>query len=351
MPEATFAERDVTPEQVASALRGLLRELHAADGSLMPARVLNLVVIVDREWKGEIANRLERVGRYHASRTILLAVGEHRTQIDARLSMSSAAGNGGLGVLRERVELDLGPSHLEALETVVDPILVPELPTVLWSPHSLDAAVEALLPIVDVILIDSDDPASFDGAWAGMRRAAELCGALYVVDLAWLRTTPWRERLAAAFDDPSRRARLEEISEVHIRHNPDSLVSAMLLAGWLCARLGWTPQAGRSGGDLPVTAVAQAGSRAVSFRFDPVDQDVRGIAGVTVRAEDRFSLSLDRTAGGMVAVEVTGGRERSWRVLGASRGEGGILGEGVRQALLRDPTYGPALAAARSFEG
>jgi hypothetical protein len=34
-------------------------------------------------------------------------------------------------------------------------------------------------------------------------------------------------------------------------------------------------------------------------------------------------------------------------VLGASRGEGGILGEGVRQALLRDPTYGPALSCAR----
>jgi hypothetical protein len=33
-------------------------------------------------------------------------------------------------------------------------------------------------------------------------------------------------------------------------------------------------------------------------------------------------------------------------VLGASRGEGGILGEGVRQGLLRDPTYRPALAAA-----
>ena len=29
--------------------------------------------------------------------------------------------------------------------------------------------------------------------------------------------------------------------------------------------------------------------------------------------------------------------------MGASRGEGGILGEGVRQALLRDPTYRPAL--------
>jgi hypothetical protein len=59
-------------------------------------------------------------------------------------------------------------------------------------------------------------------------------------------------------------------------------------------------------------------------------------------------VSLERGPGGLRAVrrEPDGG-ERSWTVLGASRGEGGILGEGVRQALLRDPTYGPALRAAR----
>jgi hypothetical protein len=34
-------------------------------------------------------------------------------------------------------------------------------------------------------------------------------------------------------------------------------------------------------------------------------------------------------------------------VVGASRGEGGILGEGIRQGLLRDRTYLPALRCAR----
>jgi len=40
------------------------------------------------------------------------------------------------------------------------------------------------------------------------------------------------------------------------------------------------------------------------------------------------------------------GGEREWTIPGASRGEGGVLGEGIRQALLRDPTYRPALDAA-----
>ena len=43
------------------------------------------------------------------------------------------------------------------------------------------------------------------------------------------------------------------------------------------------------------------------------------------------------------------GREHVWQVLGASRGEAGILGDGVRQAQLRDPTYAPALEAAREL--
>jgi hypothetical protein len=36
-------------------------------------------------------------------------------------------------------------------------------------------------------------------------------------------------------------------------------------------------------------------------------------------------------------------------MLGASRGEAGILGEGIRQTLLRDPTYAAALAAAEAM--
>jgi hypothetical protein len=60
--------------------------------------------------------------------------------------------------------------------------------------------------------------------------------------------------------------------------------------------------------------------------------------------------SLDRGPGGLRAkYRNRKGDEREWTVLGASRGEAGILGEGIRQALLRDPTYGPALDAANAL--
>ena len=352
MDEARWAEADTTPERIEAALRELLHELHAIDATVAPARVLNLVVVIDRDWKGEIANRLDHVGRYHASRTILCAVESGRRGIDAFAVITGDAGrNGAIGVLRETVEMDIGPQHLRRLDTVIDPVVVSALPTVLWSPHSLDEGVEALLGMVDVILIDSDDPAHFDGPKAGLGRAEELSDAAYVVDLAWLRTTPWRERLAARFDAPSRRGALAELRRIDVRHQSGSEVSALLLSGWLSSRLGWQPDGFEvsESGARRGTATTN-GSGRVEFRFEPVDLDVRGIAGVTVGGDGGWELSLDRRRGGMTARErQPDGLGHEWHILGASRGEGGILGEGVRQALLRDPTYRPALAAARSF--
>jgi hypothetical protein len=151
---------------------------------------------------------------------------------------------------------------------------------------------------------------------------------VYVVDLAWLRTTPWRERLAASFDPPDRRDVLTRVAAVSVRHQAHSAAGASLLGGWLRSRL----------------------AREMEVELEPSEQDVPGLAGVTVRGERGFELSLDRGRGGLTARERSlDGSERSWQVLGASRGEGGILGEGVRQALLRDRTYGPALAAARDM--
>jgi glucose-6-phosphate dehydrogenase assembly protein OpcA len=338
--------RDTTPDAIEAALRDLLRQRHAANAALVPARVLNLVVIVDREWKGEIANRLARVGRYHASRTVLCAVGEGRRTIDATVVMEfDEPRNGGIGVIRERVEIDLGPDHLARLDTIVDPLLVSELPTVVWSPHGHDQAVQALLGMIDVILVDSDD---LGEPRAALERAADLLRSAYVVDLAWLRTTPWRERLAASFDPPDRRRALNGITGVVVRHAPSSAASALVLLGWLASRLHWNVTTlGPSNGASALCGTAERGGGEVELELAPADQDSPGLGGVTISWGDGCSLSLDRGRGGLRARLVSpDGSERGWHVLGASRGEGGILGEGVRQALLRDGTYGPALDAA-----
>jgi glucose-6-phosphate dehydrogenase assembly protein OpcA len=345
--EDVWSEQDTNPDAIEAALRELLRERHAANEALAPARVINLIVIVDREWKGEVANRLERAGRFHGSRTVLCAVEEKRTTLDAVATVSYEEPQGSsLGVMHESVEIDLGPDHLRALQTICDPVLVSELPTVLWSPHGHPEAVDAVSPLVDVMLLDSDD---VDDPVEAFARAERLRKHAYIVDLAWLRTTPWRERLAATFDLPERLAALRDIEELEIRHREASMASALLLAGWLSSRLQWERSRLRLW-DGRLAAGAPEGDGDVTVSLRTAEQEAPGLAGVTVSTADGTSVSLQRGHGGLDAVErAPDGGERGWKILGASRGEGGILGEGIRQALLRDPTYLPALEAARGL--
>ncbi|MBV9312108.1 MAG: glucose-6-phosphate dehydrogenase assembly protein OpcA [Solirubrobacterales bacterium] len=349
MTEDVWADSNTSPEAIAGALRGMLHERHTQSQSLAPARVLNLVVVVDREWKGEISNRLARVGRYQASRTILCAVEEGRTTLDGRAVMSFEESGEGPGIVVEQIEIDIGPDRLAGLESVIDPVVVSEIPTMLWSPHGHDEAVHALLGLIDVLLLDSDQLLEPEDSLA---YAAEMLRSAYVVDLAWLRTTPWRERLAASFDPPSRLPLLGDLSELRIRHQETSSACAMLLAGWLASRLGWEASSlAHEAGEGWVRGEASRNGDRVSVELERAEQNAPGLAGVEVKCGDQYSLSLDRGRGGLQAHERVGSDESRWRVLGASRGEGGILGEGVRQALLRDPTYGPALGAAREFAG
>ena len=123
--------------------------------------------------------------------------------------------------------------------------------------------------------------------------------------------------------------------------------AALLFCGWLSSRLGWKPGSlARSGRGHQ--GHARARRQEVRIQLEPVDQNAPGLGGVTIETASGEAMSLDRAPGGLRAVRRTrDGTEQTWTVLGASRGEGGILGEGVRQALLRDPTYRPALDCAR----
>jgi hypothetical protein len=346
-----WSAQNTGPADVEAAIRALNRSEQSGDGAFAPARVLNLVVIVDREWRGEIYNRLDQVGRYHPSRTILCAVEPRRDRIDAWVSTTAERdpGPGELALVRERVVLDVGPRHLANLETIVDPLVISDITTVVWAPHGHEEAVNALLGLAQVVLVDSinqPDPRS------AVARARELADDAYVVDLAWLRSTPWRERVAATFDPPRWRSELARISGVTVRHHPDSGTAALLLVGWLSCRLGWEPGSlvARNGS---LTGRARGRRAEVRVELDPdPGQSVPGLAGLTIETASGMSISLDRGAGGLTARRRTpDGRESVWTVLGASRGEGGILGEGIRQALLRDPTYRPALACAEAMLG
>jgi glucose-6-phosphate dehydrogenase assembly protein OpcA len=341
-----WSAQATTPGDIEAALRAMLKQRHSENAGYVPARSLNLVCIVDKQWSGEIANRLRHVGHAHAARTIVCAVEPKRTTIDAVATIASDVNPqpGEFALLRETVIVDVGERHLPHVDTIVDPLVVTDLPTVAWAPHGHQEAIQALLPIVQVVLLDSIDEPDMRDA---LRRALGLLDDAYVVDLAWLRSTPWRERVAATFDPPHLRPDLRTISAVTVRHHPESAVAALLLVGWLASRLNWqlSPLMSR---DSKLVGSAHARRQDVKLALEPApDLQVRGLAGVTLETASGRHFELDRGPGGLQAYYRNAkGQERRWVVLGASRGEAGILGEGIRQALLRDPTYAPALEAA-----
>ena len=145
--DTVWRARDTNPGAIDAALRAALSNVHRENAGYVPARVLNLVCVVDKQYSGEIANRLRHVGRSHAARTIVCAVEPRRRSIDAVATIASDVHPrpGEFALLRETVIVDVGEQHLEHIDTIVDPLVVTDLPTVVWAPHGHTQAVEALL--------------------------------------------------------------------------------------------------------------------------------------------------------------------------------------------------------------
>jgi len=344
-----WSAQGTTPSEIEAAMRRLEYELHQRHVGYVHARVLNLVLVVDRTWSGEIANRLRGVGRFHPSRTIVCSFEEGRERLDARVTIAAAAdlAEHQIAATRETIVLDVGERHLAGLSTIVDPLVNTDIPTLVWAPHGHHEAVEELLELSQVVLVDSVADAEPAPAIA---RALALTDRTYVVDLAWLRSTPWRERIAGTFDPPNRRHELRTLRRLEIRHHPSSLAAGMLLAGWMASRLGWsaTPLVGHARGHR---ATLRAHRQDVVLDLvDDTRQSVPGLAGITVETASGETRTLDRGRGGLRATLTRrDGRTSAWTAIGASRGEAGILGEGIRQALLRDRTYLPALRVAEAL--
>lgn len=341
--EKRWRGSDTTPSEIAHALSELLNEIHRDNPQYVPARVINLVCVVDEERSRDIMKRLRGVGRYHGSRTIVCSVTPDRKTLDATATITTQnePKNGELGLLRETIVVQCGVDHLENLDSIVDPLLVTDLATCVWSPHGHREAVDSLLDLSQVVLTDSSEEVDVHAA---ITRNRELAKRAYIVDLAWLRTTPWRERLATTFDPPRIREELANLCDVTIRHAPESQIAALLLAGWLASRLDWRV-APLALSDGSLTGTAKAASHRVSIRLELDEKlDVPGLAGLELRTNAGRVYGLERGDGGLRAsYRNRRGDERRWTILGASRGEPGILGEGIRQALLREQTYGPAL--------
>ncbi len=259
--QSNWEGSDVTIATVGEELcRVQVEHLHDAHNHAV-TRTLNLIVSRPHP---AVQETLATLGWHNPSRTVVLCRHEE-PRLDARIAidcwMSRAPGEA--GYCHDRVTLIADDARLEHAESLVAPLLVRGLPMVLWLCDEAPAPGEqALLARAEHAVLDSG---SVDTTRA-LRRAAALGASTVVHDLAWGRLEHWRALIAASFEAPDQRALLAGVEAIEIDHGAAALADALLLAGWIVARLGWSlegcrgdgrrwrlPGAGRDGSDALVT--------------------------------------------------------------------------------------------------
>ena len=229
------------------------------------ASVLNLIVtVVDAEAAERVVQTMMSLGVRHPSRAIVL-VADHESKgesLDARISTHChvAPSMEDERICYEEVILTVRGEAAEHLSGVVAPLLIHDLPTFVWWPGDPPFAhrvFDQLVELGDRLVIDSAD---FGDLLGGMRRLANLRHRSGVGDLAWERLSIWQERIAQFFDAPRFRRYLPNLNRMVVRYaipahrpspserpDPDApiheaaapMAQAVLLAGWLAARLEW----------------------------------------------------------------------------------------------------------------
>ncbi|MHB1853826.1 MAG: glucose-6-phosphate dehydrogenase assembly protein OpcA [Acidimicrobiales bacterium] len=136
------------------------------------------------------------------------------------------------------VRLEIGGPVAAHAESVVEPLLLHDLPVALWLAGGT-SRVESpgLLDLASVIIVSGERAASSSPS----ATAADLAGLVRlkpVSDLAWVAIEPARQALARVFDAPERAARLEAVGGLSVEGPP---WSSRLLAGWFCERTGLGP--------------------------------------------------------------------------------------------------------------
>ena len=282
---------DVTIGEVAERLQALNREHARHEHGHAATRTLNLLVApADDVAPDELAMRLAGLSDRHPSRTIV--VREHAAaRLDAHVAIDCTIGGrtgtrSGAGHCHDMALLVADAERLAHADSLVRPLRVAGLPTVLWLPGTRASPAQAALATLAHALVLDSGAASGTALPAALARVAALDVAR-VRDVAWLRLARWRRHVAARFDDPEALRLLGRVERVELRSCGPQQASALLLAGWIAARAGWRVErlAPREHGWDGTARRADGG--AVKLALQPPEQpDRTGIHALALHAGD-----------------------------------------------------------------
>jgi hypothetical protein len=227
-----------------------LRRAEADDGTPdLRTSVMTHVVWAPPRWADAARETLRALEERHPSRTILLFPEPRRRDcIESTVSMR-CFNVAGLSheVCSEVIELRLCGKRAQAPASIVQPLLISDLPTFCrWrgEPDWGSPELEQLTGVCDRLVVDSSE-------WRGLpdayRTLAELFDRVAVSDIAWGRAREWRGRVAELWPG------IAGVKEVAVT-GPKA--DALLLAGWLRSRLRRdVALRHRSGGELTRVAL------------------------------------------------------------------------------------------------
>ncbi len=205
------------------------------------ASVLNLVAVTrTTSEQGKVAAVLEEMAVHHPSRTLILLAQEQRASPKLEASVSASV-DGRRRLSCEQVFLHAHGPVAEHLASTVAPLLIPDLPAMLWwlgRPNFDGRLFNELADLCDRLIVDSDDGFDPERDFPVLAHLAQRDrGRIAVGDFNWARLLPWRQVTAGFFDPPTTRHRLRAIRSVDIWWGGQTSARPVLLAGWLRSRL------------------------------------------------------------------------------------------------------------------
>ena len=207
-----------------------LRSAPGTDAPYQRTSVMTHVAWVPEEWVEAAEDVLTGLAERHPSRTIVLFPRPTEDDgLDGDVQVECYPAGEGRQICTETIRIHLNGRRAAAPASVVEPLLLPDLPAFLrWRglPSFGEAPFEGLIDVVDRLIVDSTE---WPEPVEGYRALAEIFDRVVVSDIAWARTNAWRVHLASLWP---------EIGSVRRIGVTGTAAQAHLLAGWLRTRLG-----------------------------------------------------------------------------------------------------------------
>jgi len=194
----------------------------------MRTSVMTHIAWVPEQWVEAAEDVLAGLAERHPSRTIVLFPQSGAGGLEGEVSVESFTGGENRSVCTDTIRIRLHGTSAEHPGSVVEPLLIPDLPVFLrWRgvPAFGDSAFEELADVVDRLIIDSTEWPDLPRPYANLARVFDR---VVVSDIAWARTSRWRPMLASLWP---------AIANVRRIKVTGTLAQAQLLAGWLRSRL------------------------------------------------------------------------------------------------------------------